>query len=938
LFALAGLLAAVVLTGLALSGSGCAGQWDRYLPTALAGLLAGFMLGKGRRELRNPLSGDGVTENSAFMQMIIDHIPAPIYLKDSKGKYIFVNRQYELLTGLKRETIIAADDFALFPEEIASLFRSQDEEVLKSGHPLEFEECVELATGTCSFITLKFPLLDENNRPHAVGGFCTDITNRLETEKELEVERNFSTAVLESLPGIFYVCDADCRLVRWNRNLEELVSRPAAELAGSFVEEWLAEADRKLFRKGFRRVLEAGRLQGRLHLDFRDGRQVPFYFSACRLEIEGRSYVLGVGSDVSRELRSRQALKQSYDFLQTVIDANPDPMMLISPDHQVVLANSALASLSRFHQGDPVEKGLKCHQFLFNSDELCSETDCPIARVVTSRKKIAVTLRIALRDGGTGTFEVLMAPVFNRSGEVVQVIASFRNISERIAAEKRLRERESKIKTILQTAPTGIGVICNRVFQEVNERFCKMVGYSEDELIGADFRMVYPSDEEYRQILRKQREHQLRQDAGAVESHLKCKDGSIIDILVSWSPLDPDDSAAGVVFNTLDISRLKKLEKHLAQSQKLETIGKLAGGVAHDFNNILTIITNYSQLIQEKLEADDPLLHYVEQIEKAGSLAADLTRQLLGFSRRQLIIPEFFDLNRMISEMSEVLERIISKEISLEIKLDEGPGMVYADPGQLKQVIMNLIVNARDAVMETDGKREKVIRIATAREYLDANRIAELQDDIVAGWYLRIEVEDNGIGMSEEVLSHIFEPFFTTKKVGRGSGMGLATVYGIVRQNRGALSCWSRPGEGTRFTIYWPPASDEKQTSPSGSDTSDRTILVAEDNEQIREMISCQLRMAGYTVVEAENGWEALERVRKQPGSIDLIFADVVMPVMDGVEMFERLREMAPDIPILFGSGYATEKLPAGIFTRDNFISKPYDSREILSRIRQLLE
>ncbi len=937
MFALAGLLAAVVLTGLALSGSGCAGQWYRYLPTALAGLLAGFMLGKGRRELRNPLSGDGVTENSAFMQMIIDHIPAPIYLKDSKGKYIFVNRQYELLTGLERETIIAADDFALFPEEIASLFRSQDEEVLESGRPLEFEECVELATGTRSFITLKFPLLDENNRPHAVGGFCTDITHRLETEKELEVEKNFSIAVLESLPGIFYVCDAECRLVRWNRNLEELLSRSAGELAGSSVEEWFAEADRELFRKGFRRVLESGRLQGRLYLNLRDGRRVPFYFSACRLEIGDRSYVLGVASDVSREIRSRQALKQSYNFLQTVIDANPDPMMLVSPDHQIVLANTALASLSRFHQGDPVAKGLKCHQFLFNSDSLCSKTDCPIARVVASRKKIAITLRIALRGGGVGTFEALLAPVLNRSGEVVQVIASLRNISERIEAARRLQERESKIKTILQTAPTGIGVISNRVFREVNERFCRMVGYSEDELIGADFRMVFPSAEEYRRILRMQREHQ-QQDAGAVESRLKRKDGTLIDILVSWSPLNPHDSSAGMVFNTLDISRLKKLEEHLAQSQEMETIGKLAGGVAHDFNNILTVITNYSQLIQEKLEAGDPLLHYVEQIEKAGNLAADLTRKLLGFSRRQMILPELFDLNRMISEMSEVLERSISSEINLEFRLDDEAGMVYADPGQLKQVIMNLIANARDAVMEDGGGREKVIRIATAREYLDEKRIAGFQDDIVPGWYLKLVVEDNGIGMSEEVVAHIFEPFFTTKKVGRGSGMGLATVYGIVRQNRGALSCWSRPGEGTRFTIYWPPASDEKRASLPGSDTTDRTILVAEDNEQIREMISCQLRMAGYKVVEAENGWEVLERVRKQPGSIDLIFADVVMPVMDGVEMFERLREVAPEIPILFGSGYATENLPAGIFNRENFVSKPYDSREILSRIRRLLE
>lgn len=811
-YSLIGLFVVPVFGRLALAGTGHEGELYRYLIPALVGCFAGFLIARERgRFLQKQKEFSG---SRGFLQSIIDNIPAPIYLKDSDGNYLFINKQYEFLTNMTRKKITDKNDYDIFPEEVAALFCSQDEQVRNGNIPMEFEESIPLKDGIYTFITHKFPLMDDNGKIYAVGGFCTDISNRRQTERELAAERDFSAAILSSLPGIFYVYDEERRLIRWNRNQELLTGYSVDELAGMRVEDWFDEDEKEILLKNFNMVLEQGdKRQGCLHLKLKDGCKIPYNFSACRLQVDGKAFVLGVGFDISETAHSQEALEK----------------------------------------------------------------------------------------------------------------------------------REAKLKTILQTAPTGIGVVVDRVFQEVNQRFCDMVGYPEDELLGKNSRMVYPSGEEHERVGRKQMELIREHGLGNVESCLQHKNGKTINILVSWSPLNDDDPSAGIVFNALDITKIKKLEDQLFQSQKMESIGKLAGGIAHDFNNILTVISGYAQIIQMNLEEGSKLKRKVEQIQKAANRAANLTRQLLGFSRKQMIIPVAVNINILIAEMGKMLGRLISEDIHLQISPGEHIDTIYADPGQLEQILMNLVVNARDAIREQPEGTEKSITISTSQDFLDENYM-DVHEAITPGWYMKLQVEDSGCGMTEEVKQHIFEPFYTTKEVGKGTGMGLATVYGIIKQNNGSINCFSEPGRGSTFIVYWPIIAAEgkglevkkaDQLSGGGSET----ILLAEDNDQIREITSSQLQNVGYTVIAAKNGKDALEQAGNHQGNIDFLFTDVIMPTMGGKELYDKIKDMYPGIPVLFGSGYTDDNLPEDIFifNKDHFINKPYNLKDVLAKIRQLL-
>ncbi|MBN2705868.1 MAG: PAS domain S-box protein [Deltaproteobacteria bacterium] len=523
------------------------------------------------------------------------------------------------------------------------------------------------------------------------------------------------------------------------------------------------------------------------------------------------------------------------------------------------------------------------------------------------------------------------------------------DISGRVRAEGRLRKREAKLESILQSAPTGIGIVCDRVFQEVNQQFCRMVGYSKEELLGHSSREVYSSDEEYLRVGREQLKLIRKNGVGGVETQLRHKSGKIIDIFVSWKPLDENDFSAGIVFNALDTTELKKLESQLSQARKMESIGKLAGGIAHDFNNILTAISGYAQMILARAGEDGKLRHPAEQIRKAGDRAANLTRQLLGFSRRQMIIPRPLSLNHRILDMKDMLERLIREDIMLVTELDERIGPIYADPGQLEQIVINLVVNARDALGEPFVGSKKVIKISTSQIFLD-KEWAATQDERHLGWYQLLQVEDNGCGMTAEVQEHIFEPFYTTKSVGRGTGMGLAVIYGILKQNQGSIDIDSVAGRGTTCKIYWPvmpeaaliaetAVVDAASAAASGGNGGDETILLVEDDRQIREIAGRQLREFGYTVLEAEHGVAAMEVAGSYPGRIDLLFTDVVMPLMGGQELGEKIKTVCPHIRILYSSGYAEENLPPDFFllNRNRFISKPYDVQDLTVKVRQLL-
>src|SRR5437763_6562859 len=353
---------------------------------------------------------------------------------------------------------------------------------------------------------------------------------------------------------------------------------------------------------------------------------------------------------------------------------------------------------------------------------------------------------------------------------------------------------------------------------------------------------------------------------------------------------------------------LRQSEEQLRQAQKLEAFGRLAAGVAHDFNNILTIITCHSELILRQMPANDTRRKHVEQVEKAAHMAAGLTRQLLTFSRKQVIEPRVLKLNDVITDVEKMLRRLIGEDIEFHTKLDPAAGHIKADAGQIEQVIMNLAVNARDAMPDC-GK----LTIITANTVLDENYLRSFPE-LRAGDYVMLAIADTGVGMSDEVKAHLFETLFTTKSPGKGTGVGLATCFGIVQQNGGHITVCSEVGKGTTFRIYFPLVQLEVEPARAHITSTDvaggsETVLLVEDAPAVRELAALTLREKGYTVFEALNGEDGLRTARQQNGRIDLVLTDVVMPVMGGQEMADALQKSYPETRVLFTSGYTEDAI-----------------------------
>jgi signal transduction histidine kinase len=417
------------------------------------------------------------------------------------------------------------------------------------------------------------------------------------------------------------------------------------------------------------------------------------------------------------------------------------------------------------------------------------------------------------------------------------------------------------------------------------------------------------------------------------------KDGKLVPILMARVALHAAPEPRFLCF-IIDLTERKRLEEQFRQAQKLESIGQLAGGVAHDFNNLLTIISGYAFTVLSDLPVQHPVYESIEEISKAASRAADLTRQLLTFSRNEVVEPKNIVLNDTIRNFDRMLRRLIGEDIELILHLDPEVGEIRADPGHIEQVIMNLAVNARDA-MPTGGK----LIIETSRVFVD-EQFPRMHPSIATGSYVMLTVSDTGTGMSPEVQSHLFEPFFTTKKQGKGTGLGLSTVYGIVKQSGGSIWVYSELGQGSTFKIFLPliDVTDEaaQERVPPAPPQVRRavgveTILVAEDEPGVRRFIRQTLESNGYTVLESSSGREAVDLAREHSGQISLLLTDVVMPEMGGAELADEFALIRPGAPVLCMSGY-TDRFWRQPRVAASYIQKPFTSAALLCQIRALLD
>ena len=509
------------------------------------------------------------------------------------------------------------------------------------------------------------------------------------------------------------------------------------------------------------------------------------------------------------------------------------------------------------------------------------------------------------------------------------------------AAGKALRERDAELRrtnarlgALFEAAPLAVcAVDAQGVVRQWNPAAQRMFGWTAAQAVGQRLPM-FPGSGELPVLNGDTRA--VKTDVPGVATR---SDGSTFEVSMSWGPVD-DDPANGYVVTFADMTDRKRLEAQLMQAQKMEAVGRLAGGVAHDFNNMLTAIKSYSQLLLQDVAADDARHKDIQEIDLAADRAARLTRQLLAFSRQQMLQPRVLDVNQTVSELEKMLQRLLLKDITLSTRLAPELHAVRADAGQLEQVIVNLVVNARDAM--PDGGR---LTVRTQNVTIDAASAREgWSFEVRPGAYVLISVTDTGLGMDEATKSRIFEPFFTTKDRHKGTGLGLSTVYGIVKQSGGYIRVISAPGEGSTFEVFLPvadgaasPAGQPQRPQTSGGS---ETVLVVEDDDGIRAVIKRILERAGHRVLEAMNGAEALRICDASGDSIDLVLSDIAMPEMQGPDLARRIRELHPHMAMLLMSGYAESASQQEGFLTDGveFLGKPFSPDALTRKIRHILD
>jgi len=603
------------------------------------------------------------------------------------------------------------------------------------------------------------------------------------------------------------------------------------------------------------------------------------------------------------EARYRALVENTYDLICEV--SSDARFRYVSPNYLDVLGYTSRDLVGR------------------NIFELVHPQDLAAVLAEFQKDKGTATFRYLHKNGEWRWIEGTGKWFLAANGERMAVVIS-RCITARKRAEEALRLSEERYRTLVEQASDGIFVSdSSGRYLDVNSRGCEMLGYTREELLHLTVRDLIPADDLVSDPLRLEAVSSVQVEIK--RRRLRRKDGSLMYTEFSAKRL-PDGRIQAIV---RDISDRLRLEEQVREAAKMEAVGRLAGGVAHDFNNLLTVINGHSELLRRQMGPQDPLRRHAEEIRKAGERAATLTQQLLTFSRRQAVEPRIVDLNAVVTESTRMLRRLLGEDILLTTRLATSPALIMADVGQLEQVIVNLAVNAREA-MPHGGT-------------LAIESITHVSEN--SGPVAHLVVRDNGPGMDRDTSARIFEPFFTTKEVGKGPGLGLAMVYGIVTQCGGTITVDSVPGEGTTFTIELPMATaGQLGTAPPADQrlrgTRGETILLVEDEPIVRRFVREALTGLGYQVLEAANGPDALQRAAAYAGPIHLLLTDVVMPGMSGRQLAEQVGASRPDLRVLFMSGHSDEAiLRHGIKeSGQGFLQKPFAPDALARKVRELLD
>lgn len=770
-----------------------------------------------------------------------------------------------------------------------------------------------------------------------------DITERNALDEKLRRMLDAHSAVIESSASAIVTVTPDFRVATWNKAAERIFGWTAEEALGVpalFVPPHRMENAGELHRN----VMRGAVISGTPGLgQCKDGRVITLSISAAPLHNpEGQSTGVVLNFlDTTDRTKAEEALRRNESLYRATFDQAAVGMYYASLDGRFLRVNPQYCRITGYSQEELLQLSFRD---VTHPDDLQADLERLDRLVSGEGATVRLNQRSIRKDGSAVWVHATVSLLRSESGEPLHFVGVVEDVTERLRAEEALRQSEERFRCLVESAPEAILVHRDMRILYVNSAAVAMFGAtSAAELLGRNaLDLVSPEDREA-----------VKERVALVARHVPAPpidrsylrtDGTPIPVEVSAVPIEYDRQPAALVF-LRDITERKRneaekhgLEEQLLQAQKMESLGRLAGGVAHDFNNHLTVITGYCDMLLACMEPDDERREEVEEIRAAGVRAETLTQQLLAFSRKQIAERKPLNLNDVVLESGNILRRLIGEQVEIVTSLDPAPGLVVADRGQIVQILMNLAINARDA-MPSGGR----IHIGTAN--VDLDRSVSLQHkDATPGPYVLLSVADTGMGMSAETAQHVFEPFFTTKGMGIGTGLGLSTVYGTVRQSGGWIRVVSRLGEGSRFEIYLPRVASvaavrEHPAPPAEVPGGVETVLVAEDQPEVRRLAMRILKSNGYQLLEASSGPEALEVSGRHAGPIDLLVTDVIMPRMTGRELATRLRESRPQIKVLYVSGYTADVigregvLDAGVA----YLPKPFTPAQLSVKVREVL-
>ncbi|MBN9522360.1 PAS domain S-box protein [bacterium] len=786
-------------------------------------------------------------------------------------------------------------------------------------------------------------MTDADGRPVGVIGVCHDITARKRAEDELWRTADLLRAVADTTTDAMFVKDRDGKYLFMNEAAARFVGRPVAEVLGRDDTAVFDPDSARLLMARDRRVMAAGRTETEEEELTAAGTTRVFLATKGPYRDAAGAVVglIGVSRDVTDRVRAERALREKEQSLResearyrAIVEATPECVKLIAPDGTLLQMNPA---------------GLR----MVEADGAAAVLGACVYDLVAPEHRTAFRAfneQVCRGEGGALAFDIIGLRGTRRQMETMAVplptpgggcnhLAVTRDVTARRRAEDALHLRDRAIQAVTQGIVLTDPNLPDNPVVYASPGFEHVTGYPASEVVGRNCRFLHGPDTDPAELARLRAAIRAG-EACTVELLNYRKDGTPFWNELSVSPVrDGAGALTHFVGVQVDVTGRKTLEEHLRQAQKMEAVGRLAGGVAHDFNNLLTVITGFAELLHGMLDDRPDARPLVEEIGKAGRRAAGLTRQLLAFSRKQVLQPKLIDPNALLADLGRMLRPLLGEDIELALTLAPAVRRVRVDPGQLEQVVMNLAVNARDA-MPTGGR----LTVETGNATLD-EAYAEFRPEVRPGNYVRLAVTDTGAGMDRAVADRVFEPFFTTKGEGRGTGLGLATVYGIIKQSGGHIEVTSEVGTGTTFEVYLP-AADEAPGSRVGVALPDRapggreTVLLVEDEEAVRELAARVLRTKGYHVVEAADGAAALATAARHPGPIDLLVTDVVMPRLGGRELAARLAETRPGLRVLYLSGYTDDAVVRHGVTEAQvaFLQKPFGPDALAGKVREVLD